>query len=429
MSQLDITRRFASPRMEEEDLPVDADLPVAGGAPTDFDDYAPPPSAPTVPQEPQGAAPEAEPSDLLQRYFKNQAKMQERLSRAEDTASQNRFIANMGGAFSRLAQASSTHAPDTSAFDQMAKQADAPVERVERQQKLDQGGDKMLLNYFLNKNRADSLDAWRNGKLAQTDRSLGLRDKSIEERGRHNREIEGAVKEGIGIRREGLGERKRHNEVTEGIGQQNVGMRREGLDTKKGAQAAQAADKFTKDPVIKTSSVQLSQIDKAMGRLDDVESGKIPFSTTLKAEIEKDIANIISGGTSSSLGQLHRVEFEPYVAKWQAVLDKVHGYQGDINAPEFRQQIRAQLSGLAEDLAKIRGKRSKDLQAGYGTAYSKNDVATKTIEDNVKLYGGDKPAAPPAPKPLAAGEVARKTVDGRTAIYNAQTKKFLRYQE
>lgn len=199
----------------------------------------------------------------------------------------------------------------------------------------------------------------------------------------------------------------RRTGAMEDIGKGRLALAGRGVGIREGNQAAAAATKFNLDPVIKTSNTQLAQIQKGLGRLDDVESGKVPFSTTIKADIEKDIANVISGGTSSSLGQLHRVEFEPYVAGWQSAVDKIKGYQGDINAPTFRKQLRAQLTGLQDDIKKIQASRSGQLHQSFKTAYSQNQLASQTLDENKELYSNtETPASNSFPRTVRKGSQA-----------------------
>lgn len=304
---------------------------------------------PTTVQPPAGPTGSG---DVLRDYFMNQKLSRDRLSNAEDTASSNKFLARMGGAAATLANAAAPRAADHAPFEAMAKDAEDPVNRIERQQKLEQGGDKLLLNYFMNKDRSEALGSYRDRKAKVAEGSLD--------------------------------ERNRHNQVTEGIGKAGVGLRREGIDLRTGAQAAQAAGTVNKDPVMKTTNNQIAQIEKGLGRIADIKSGKMPFTTTIKADLEKDIANVVSGGNSSSLGQLNRVEFHPYVADIQKAYDKIRGFQGDINSPKYVEQLGDLLSGLKRDIKAIQAGRATTIQkSGVGTAYSKNRLATQALNDAV----------------------------------------------
>lgn len=157
------------------------------------------------------------------------------------------------------------------------------------------------------------------------------------------------------------------------------------IDLAAGGQAAGAVRSVNTDPIMRTSSTQLAQVEKGLGRLRDAASGRVPFSTDMKAEVEKDIANILSGGTSSTEGAVHRTEFQPYVARWQAKLDEIRGYRGDINAPGYMENLVNTLNGLKKDISGIRSKRSHDLNASMKTAYSKNKLATQALDENETL--------------------------------------------
>jgi hypothetical protein len=352
-------------QLEEEDLPVvDPDL----AAVAQDDAYEPTqPLAPVTPQT-AGAAPQVPPTppkelsdrDYVTQYLAEKKKNSEALGDAQETSNKNRLFARLGGAANTLANSLSHRPMDNSAFDQMAKDADIPVKRLETQQKMDQGGDKLLINYFANKSKQQD-------RKDYGDRNLSIKQQNADTAVDRNDRLGDLAANNLDLRKQGLG------------------LRAQGLELRKGAQAAQASAPFLKDKVMMTTSQQLSQLDKGLGRIDDIMSGKMPFTTTIKADLEKDMANVLSGGTSSSLGQLHRVEFAPYVAKWQAQIDKVKGYQGDINAPGYVKQVRDLMRSMKADIQKIQGGRATRIAGTIKNAYSGNPLAAKSIDENVQL--------------------------------------------
>lgn len=315
-----------------------------------------------APAEDPVTAPPRTPDDILRQRFGQTDEMMGQLRNAEDAANSGRLAARLSQAGANLGASIARSQPiDQTPFTGLAADAEVPVKQMERRIQLQGNQDKVLRDYFLRNAQLDQKKDYGN-------KNIDVKNKAIDTRSSDYGERTKVIDKGNTAR---------------------IGLAGQSLALRQGNQAAQAAGKFNSDPVVKTSNSQLAQISKGLGRLDDVDSGKVPFSTTIKADIEKDIANVISGGSNSSLGQLHRVEFNPYIAKWQATLDSLKGYQGDINAPEFRQQLRAQLTGLRADIQKIQGKRSGDLQKSYGTAYSKNPLATQTVNENANLYGAN----------------------------------------
>jgi hypothetical protein len=378
--------------VEEEDLPlVDPELlvdsPVA-------DEVRSPAVLPTP-------APVRGEDDLLKNYFANQKLQREQLARAEDQANENRFGARLGGALNTIAQAASPKPADNSAFEGMARDANNPVDRIERQQKLDQGGDKLLLNYFMNKNRAAGASDYRNKKL-------GLEEGRLKATQDRNKTLSRMAEQRLKQTERGLG------------------LRQRAMDLRETSTAAGAAKTINNDKVVTMTEQQLNAANKGLGQLDKIDEGKIKFSTTIKADLEKDLANLISGSNSSALGQLERVEFHPYVAGWQEKLDKIRGYQGDINAPEFKKQLRDQFTELRNDILEIQVKRKERLLKSNKTAYSKAPLAAKAMEEAAgisqepttekKKPVGVLPGSPLSPQDQAAMKWALENPTDKRAI-------------
>lgn len=353
------------PMLEEEDLPL-LESPDIIPVPVEPDQYDPKAPLPKVVPETPDSAPDTGHGDVLRDYFANQKLMRDRLDNAERTSTDNRFLARIGAAANTIGRGMAGVPVDNSAFDQMAKDANAPVERVERQAKVDQSGDRMLLNYFMNRDKAAALAKYRG-------ENIGIK-KTNADNSKKRTEIYGDAVE----------EKKRHNKVNESIGQQGVGLRKEGLALREGSQAAQAAGKVADDKVIKQSNMQLAQLDKGLKRLADIISGKTPFTSTIKAELEKDAANILSGGSSSSLGQLQRIEGHFSGEGWQNKIDWFRNYKGDIHAPIYAKQLQDLFKSLHGDLQQIKGDAATRVKGTYGTAYSQNKLATQALDDAVK---------------------------------------------
>lgn len=128
----------------------------------------PPMAAATETKSVQEAAPK-ENQDLLQRYFADQKANRAQLNSAEETAGQNRLYARLGGAFNTIGQGMAGQKVDNTAYDQLAKDAEGPVNRIELQQKIEQGGDKVVSTYLARKMAEEGRDARSAKSLKQSE--------------------------------------------------------------------------------------------------------------------------------------------------------------------------------------------------------------------------------------------------------------------
>jgi hypothetical protein len=106
---------------------------------------------------------------------------------------------------------------------------------------------------------------------------------------------------------------------------------------------------------------------------------------------------------------------------------------GDTTAPEapgMTSDIKAKMDKLMAEITEDQAQ----LAAGDARTWYGGSRADRLKENQAKLdtfrrnYGGAAPAAQPAAA-APAQEVKRQTADGRTAIFDANTKKFLRYAD
>lgn len=302
----------------------------------------------------------------LQSYLLSRANADKQdLLDAQKTAGENRSYARIAQAAANLgAGLAGPQALNQSPFESLASDSEQPVKDLEKRQALQGGTDKVLSSYLLGQARQ---------KQAQA---------SLDQRTQHQGNMEKLSGDKNEILKNFFTGKNQIAAKGVELSSKRLGLQTEGLDLRRGAQAAQAAGHYVNDPVMKQSSTQLAQLEKDLGRLDDIDSGKVKFSTSLNNELQSGLANAISGGTNAALGKLERIEFEPYVAKWQAMKDRLLGYQGDINAPEYKAQLRANIEGLKHDLLAIQANRKAFLKKTYGTAYSKNPLAARVIEEN-----------------------------------------------
>lgn len=142
-----------------------------------------------LPLDAGGADGGAETSDLIKNYLLRQnQQMLQRQESAEQAAADNRYAAQLGGAFNTIGQSMAGQKVDNSAFQKMAEAADEPIQRMDRMDKNRLGRDKLVTDYIVskykvgeaNKQRADAAD----------------------ERSRHNRMMEQIGMMGAGQRQE-----------------------------------------------------------------------------------------------------------------------------------------------------------------------------------------------------------------------------------
>lgn len=315
---------------------------------------------------PADATPVAAPTpidsqDLLRAFLTRNTNTSQQLRDAQEATNKNLLAARLTQAGANIGSSIARSKPaDQKPFEDLARASSLPMDMAEKQVENQNKNSQLLQDYF-SKNQANQL----------------------------NRERVDAYKERTG--------------AVSDRADRRLDISAAGLGLRQGNQAAQAADKFRSDKVMMTTSNQGQQLDKALGRIADIKAGRAKFTTSMKADLEKDLANVISGGTSSSLGQLDRIEFNPFVAKWQSALDKMNGYQGDINAPGYLAQLEQTFSGLKHDIAGIQARRAKYIGDTLGTAYSNNKLASKAIQNNVDMNAqAAKTTAPKNPQLEAA---------------------------
>lgn len=136
---------------------------------------------------PPGMVDQLAQDDVLRNYFKRQrGQYMGDLGRAEDTASQNRYMARIGGALNTLGSSLGGQKVDNAAFEQLATDADRPLATLERRRKVEESGDKTVSNYIAQKY-----------KIGQNAAKLKQTEDTQKETERHNRATEANAKAGL----------------------------------------------------------------------------------------------------------------------------------------------------------------------------------------------------------------------------------------
>lgn len=339
---------------------------------------------------------------LLRQYFQQNQEQQADLADAQGRAHDNQLFANIGQAGATIGAGlagtgGAQVTPNTKAFDNLQATAQQPVADVQARAALQNQGNKTLQDYFLRKMMADSkIRGAQIGAGAKIEVAKGHDEQS----GKNTQLRVDASKENTGTR---VGAQDRRTNVLAGLGQQRVGLAKEGLDLRKGNQALSVAGKFANDKILVANDQQLGQIEKGLGQID-----KGDFTLQKKADIEADMARILSGGGATSLGAQERIEFMPFEARYQKFIGDLKGVPQNLDLPEYRKQVKALFQGLRHDIEQIRQTRANKLGATMRTAVGGNDKAVQTLENAVQAN-----QATPQER-MQKNQINKKTGESRT---------------
>lgn len=360
-----------NPYDEEEELPVDEQGLAVPSPVLDMSQIESPPDPMTILPPAPISLPQTS-AEKLRSYLDE--KYAGDIKDARSQRGTSNLLASIGRGLNTISNSVGAKT-NNEGYDAMDKQGEQGVSDVQGDYKIGSANQAKLQDYLrrisadkVRANNFDSLDKWRNSRAATEDQRAKDLARLGEDRNKTYADRTAALSK-MGESRLGLQEK-------------GLGLRERGLGLREGSQAAQAAGKFVNDKVMITTNTQLQGLEKGIGLLDAIDAGKLPFSTTMKADLEKDFMQGLTSSGSGSLGQLERVEFTPAVAKYQHILDYMQGYQGDIQAPEFKQQLRTQFQELRKEIQNIQDRRAEKLEKSYGTAYSGNPLAMKAIKEN-----------------------------------------------
>jgi len=100
------------------------------------------------------APPADEDEGYLRRYLSGrQSNYDKELAAAEETASENRLMARLGGASEKFGAALAGTKSDQAPYEEMVKTSTQPIERLNRREKLGMGRDKLISDYLYRKSK------------------------------------------------------------------------------------------------------------------------------------------------------------------------------------------------------------------------------------------------------------------------------------
>lgn len=141
--------------------------------------------------------------DVLKRYFARNQKNTEDLAGAEDLASKNRLLARMGGAFNTIGAGLAGNAkPDNSGFENLAKDAENPIARVERERRNAAENDRTVTQYLTQKIKAEQLAKNQGDKIKNQSDLANQKSKDYNSR---TGAISGLAQARLGLQQDRLG--------------------------------------------------------------------------------------------------------------------------------------------------------------------------------------------------------------------------------
>ena len=151
--------------------------------------------------------------------------------------------------------------------------------------------------------------------------------------------------------------------------------------------AAQAADKFDNDSVLKRITNMRQQVELDRHTLDTAEV----LTPQIFNEIQIGLANAISGGRTAAVSTQNKVEFESLQTQLIRLKQKVSNRPEDIASPEVRKMLSDTMGRLAEAYDNNAHERAKSIAHGRMNAYKHIPAAREVIQYKVDSYK-------PAPK-------------------------------
>jgi hypothetical protein len=153
------------------------------------------------------------------------------------------------------------------------------------------------------------------------------------------------------------------------------GARGEGLDLKKDEQAARAADRIHKDPIIQRTQKQGSVLDRGLNILKKPGLTNQEFN-----DVQMELSNAIAGGNSSAMGKLTRTEYHTLGQNLGELMQKVTGKPQESAPPELVERVKALMQEMRGTIGREAFERANGLKRNYGHNQAANDEQEKAIQ-------------------------------------------------
>lgn len=210
----------------------------------------------------------------------------------------------------------------------------------------------------------------------------------------------------------GLGESQAKASVMIPIAQ----ARMEGVANQKDRIAQQIGDHIDKDPTMIKINRQKQQID-----LDKHTLETAPILTPqILSEIQKGMANAISGGGNSAQGTFNKMEIETVQQKMAEVQQRFSGSPTGVKDPELVDYFKGVLDRLGNAYDKNAYSRAQQIAKGRSKGLSHNPDAIQVLNDKVESYKPVDNLNIPAAKPPPNGHQTVQQ-NGHTFNWNGQT--------
>ncbi len=376
------------------------------------------------PAEPLSASADSIPAPMnpeVSAYLKNKQAMQS----AQQVASQNQLYANLGRAFGGLANSTYGHTGqnDTRIFDALDKSSQAPVQQ-EAEREAVQGQDpnsdlaKQLRKIYkpifekagLDTDALDDLGADEIKAYAQNPLEFMDKQKTLEA----NKQLALKTAETNAQSRNDLRQQAMDMKATDAQSKAYTTMRKD-LESFRGNQSVQQA------------AIAVQNSDKALALVNSK-----PTSQNL-ALLADEMGKIASGGVPGEHGvqALLPNNLNTKVAEIQAWVTG-HPNASAADVTEYLDNNREYINQVRGIAAQALHSYRSNIAKGYRARVSPDQFQEASDDYSlgappVQPMGPAAPMGGPAPASAPPGLVARKTSDGRTALFDAN-KNFVRYQ-
>jgi hypothetical protein len=146
--------------------------------------------------------------------------------------------------------------------------------------------------------------------------------------------------------------------------------------------ALQATTSIHNDEIIKQTQKQIAQM--AIDR-HTIETAK-EITPQMLDEIQKGIANAISGGRSASVSDTEHMRMTNLETEYAKFMQKVKSKQIDVNAPEMKQYLRDVIERLDEGYKINAYARAQQKEKGSSSAFMHTPHAVKAMHEAVESY-------------------------------------------
>jgi hypothetical protein len=360
------------------------------------------------------------------------------MNAARANRNQLQFLSMLGQGTNQILGGATRTTPDNGVLKQMMALAPQQVEDLQTDQKM--AGEKLKNQETATKLYTDREKADPNSDISRVGRDV-LREAAARAGMKinvtDNMSLSQQEKLLPGI--EGMANRKLASDTNNIYQQQRLDLQKAEIDRKTKENFSRAQERGSKmleaDPIFKEMNKQGLALDQVDGLLDMVKSGNTVAFNALGSKMaramgevgvltENDVKRyVMSGALSQKAADVLSTWGKGKPSK--ATLEEISQI-GTV----LKQQFDSKMQPIYDKYA---NRLSEQFEVPIEKAYKALDVSMpKNAGKTGKFYDSQNPkatSATPSPSaPPASNEVERRTADGKVAIFDATTKKFLRYK-